>query len=247
MIDRVFYLIVSTALFAVAADPQPPPKQSPPPFALLRAAGSPGAVTLPAEVRGEVGAFVVIEAKTDGKSVRFVALDPGLSVFPPELLATKKATVIVAAKPGKFRILAYSAVGDEPSEPAFCTVIIGTPGPDPGPTPGPTSPLTKALQTAFDGETQADKAKLAVLVSTMEKAADMANLPALTTTGQLDSAVRAARMASLGDSLPAVRVAIGEYLAGKLPTSDTALTPELRGAAGSAYNQVAEALKGVKP
>ena len=245
MIDRVFYLVISTAFLAVAADPQPPPKQSPP-FALLRAAGSPGAVTLPAEVRGEVGAFVVIEAKTEGKSVRFVALDPGLSVFPPELLATKKATVIVAARSGRYRILAYSAVGDEPSEPAFCTVIIGTPGPDPGPTPGPTSPLTKALQAAFDGETANDKAKLATLITTMEKAADMANLPTLTTTAQLESAVRAARMASLGDSLPAVRVAIGEYLASKLPTSDTPLTPELRGAAGSAYNHVAEALKGVK-
>jgi hypothetical protein len=236
---RMLHLVMALATFSVVAPQQPPLKYA--------GAAAPGSVTLPAEVKGDVGAFVVIVAQTDGKAVRFVPLDGGLSVFPSELLNNRKVTVVVASKPGRYRILAYSAAGDEPGEPAFTTVIIGNPGPEPGPTPGPTSPLTKALQSAFDGETDADKAKLAGLVVAMEKASEKANDPALTTAGQLESAVRTLTTGSIGSSLPATRKAVGAFLAEKLPaSSDTALTPELRGAAGSAYGQVAEALRGVK-
>lgn len=135
MLPRMLYLWVTLATTSLVAPQSPPPK-----FGALAAA--PGSVTLPAEVRGEVGAFVVIQAQTDGKAVRFVPLDAGLSVFPSELLNNRKVTVVVAAKPGKYRILAYSAAGDEPGEPAFTTVIIGNPQPEPppvppGPGPGP--------------------------------------------------------------------------------------------------------------
>lgn len=99
-------------------------------------------VELPPEVKGDVGAFVVVRGKTPGDKVVFVPLDPGLNVFPADLLADKKATVVTAAKPGRYRVLAYSAISGDPTDPAVTTVVIGAappvpPGPDPGPGPTP--------------------------------------------------------------------------------------------------------------
>ncbi len=47
---------------------------------------------------GEVGAFVPVRtAVTDAKAVKFVSLDPGLNLFPADLLADKTATVVTAS------------------------------------------------------------------------------------------------------------------------------------------------------
>ncbi len=122
-------------------------------FLVLAAASAVGAappVELPSEVKGEVGTFVTLRGKTDGKVVRFVALDSGLAVFPADLLADKKATVVSAAKPGRYRVLAYSSVKDDPTEEATVTVVIGDaplpPDPKPPepkpPEPKPPGPVT---------------------------------------------------------------------------------------------------------
>lgn len=131
-------------LLAVLAGPPAfadPPRPADP-AAVIRAAGAAPALTLPAEVKGEPGEFVALEAATDGKVVRFVALDPGLNRFPPALLVSCKAAVFTARLPGRYRVLAYTAVADEPSEEVICTLVIGDPKPvPPGPTPpGPVPP-----------------------------------------------------------------------------------------------------------
>jgi hypothetical protein len=41
-------------------------------------------------VRGEVAEFVTVIATTEGKVVRYVALDAGLQVFPSSLLASER-------------------------------------------------------------------------------------------------------------------------------------------------------------
>ena len=119
-------------------------------LALVLGAGALGSaappVDVPETVKGEVGAFVTIRAKTDGKVVKFVPLDAGLAVFPADLLADKKATVVSATKAGKYRVLAYSSVADDPTEPATVTVVIGgevEPAPKPRPKPIPPDPKPK--------------------------------------------------------------------------------------------------------
>lgn len=110
---------------------------------LLPAFADPPKVTLPAEIPGEVSAFVVVRAKLEGeaKGVKYHPIDPGLSVFPSELLSDKTVTVVVAAKPGRYRVLAYSGNADGPSEPAVTTVVIGGAKPVPPPIdPPPTDP-----------------------------------------------------------------------------------------------------------
>lgn len=90
------------------------------------ATAAPPTVTLPETVSGEPAAFVVVKAKIDGATAaKFVALDPGLSVFPGGLLKAEDTTVVVAQKAGRYRVLCYSGNADGPSEPAVTTVVIG--------------------------------------------------------------------------------------------------------------------------
>jgi hypothetical protein len=108
------------------------------------AVAAPPTVTLPAEVPGEVSAFVVVRATVTGeaKGVKYKPVDPGLSVFPSELLADKNVTVVVASKPGRYRVLAWSGNADGPSDAAETVVVIGGAKPTPPPPvePPPTDP-----------------------------------------------------------------------------------------------------------
>lgn len=132
---RVMPLLAT--LLAVAQSAWADPPRPADPVTVIRPATAAPAIVLPAEVKAEPGEFIALEAQAEGKVVRFVPLDPGLRMFPPALLASKKAAVFTATNPGKYRVLAYTAVGDEPSEPASCTVVVGTPPPTP---PGPPVP-----------------------------------------------------------------------------------------------------------
>lgn len=96
-------------------------------------------LTVPAEVKGDVAAFIRIDATTSGKLVRWLAIDRGLNVFPSELLRDSKSTVVTATSAGNYRLLAWTSVNDVPSDVAICLVKVGT-GPDPGPGPVPPDP-----------------------------------------------------------------------------------------------------------
>lgn len=90
------------------------------------AEAAPPVVTVPSEVKGEVGAFVAVRASvSDAKVIEFVSLTAGLNVFPADLLADKTATVVTSAKAGRFTLLCYSGNADGPSKPATVTVVIG--------------------------------------------------------------------------------------------------------------------------
>lgn len=93
-------------------------------------------IRLPTEVRGQVGNFVVVPSETQGKEVRWKAIDQGLNVFPVHLLKDSKTCIVVAQAPGRYRLIAWTAQGDIPSEAAECLIVVGNP-PDPGPTPPP--------------------------------------------------------------------------------------------------------------
>lgn len=134
-------------------------------WALILLAGQD--LKIPAEVTGEVAAFVTVIAETNNKQVKFYPIDSGLSVFPAALLANQKATVVVAAKAGTYRLLAYTAAGDIPSDPQICKVIIGGGKPDNlPPTPIPPAPptpdrdkLLDALIGIYGGLQEQDKEK----------------------------------------------------------------------------------------
>lgn len=133
-------------------------------------------LTLPAEVKGQPGAFVAVAAQTKGKTVKWFTPDPGLNVFPAHLLKDTKTTVVTALRPGSYRLYAYSAIGSEPTDPALCLVVISDglpPDPKPEPKPEPPAPPTLAaylkLALAKDGDTTANRAAL----GQMAKVADL--------------------------------------------------------------------------
>ncbi len=102
---------------------------------------APPVVTVPPEVKGDTSAFVVVRAEVkDGKGVKFVPLDSGLSVFPPGLLSDPSVTVVVGSKAGRYRVLCYSGNADGPSEPVFTTVVIGDGSTPIGGNPPPVKP-----------------------------------------------------------------------------------------------------------
>lgn len=98
-------------------------------------------VKLPAEVSGDIGQFITVTAVTTDETVRWKSIDPGLNLFPVELLRDTKNAVVVATKSGRYRLLAVSAKGNMPSAFAECIITVGTPPkPPPGPGPGPDPP-----------------------------------------------------------------------------------------------------------
>jgi hypothetical protein len=130
----------------------------------------PPALKLPVEVHGTSNSFIVINAETAGAVVRWVPIDSGLSLLPPQLLRDSKSAVVMAGK-GRYRLLAFTAKGDEPSEPAICLIVVdGTPTPpkpdppkppDNPPPPPETPPLAKFWTVVIqpDGPIHPDLAK----------------------------------------------------------------------------------------
>ena len=126
--------------------------------ALAPLAAAPPTLELPAEVKGEPGAFVQVPAKTDGKVVQWKAIDAGLNLFPVDLLRDTKTAVVTAAKAGRYRLIAVTAKGDELSPFAETLIVIGDapqpppvpPGPNP---PEPPTPAPQGFRVIFVWET----------------------------------------------------------------------------------------------
>lgn len=121
-----------------AQEKKPAPPSAPPAKAEPKAVDP--FVTLPVAITGSVGEFILIKPTTNGKEVRYVALDSGLNVFPSEELKNSKNTVVSSSRDGKYRLLAYTALGGVPSRPAITVIVVGTPPepkPNPDPPPGP--------------------------------------------------------------------------------------------------------------
>jgi hypothetical protein len=89
-------------------------------------------ISLPASVQVATGDYVILKAVTKGETVVYVPLSEGLRVLDPALLKDAKSFV-ATGKPGSYRLLAYSAIDNRPTQPAYTTIVIGeAPKPEPG-------------------------------------------------------------------------------------------------------------------
>lgn len=127
-------------------------------------------VKLPAEVKADPGALVVIRAETDCPALQWLALDPGLQLIPADLLKDTRAAVGLAARAGRYRVLAYGAKGDAASPPAVCVVAVGAaPGPGPvpptPPTPVPDPSAELRVLLVYEAQTPLSREQQAVLYS----------------------------------------------------------------------------------
>lgn len=99
-------------------------------------------ISIPEKVTGKKGQWIKIPATTNGGEVRWVSLTDGLSVFPTELLKSSATGIVSAIEDGEYRVLAYTALGNVPSDPVECLVVIGV-GPRPPPVPPDPKPEPK--------------------------------------------------------------------------------------------------------
>lgn len=209
-------------------------------------------VKLPAEVKGDVGAFVRVPAETVEKEVRWYSPDAGLAVFPVELLKDSKTAVVTATKAGRYRMVAWTAKGDVPSLPAECVVVIGNapvpPGPGPDP-PLPTDPLTVAIRAALATEPSPEKiAFVSKLADLYTSAAQQVKTTDKTKASEFHAAMKAARIALIGEAVPLVRAEVTKYLDGKLPTTvDAPLDAPTKELCAKEFMNVATALRSCCP
>ena len=213
-------------------------------------------ILLPDRVKAQVGAFVPITAQTRGEVVKFVALDPGLSVFPANLLSDKKTTVVVATKSGSYRILAYTSINNVPTDPAFTTVVIGDVGPEPGPGPGPgpgpdpskPDELRDNVRGIYGGLQEADKENsVKQLAQVYQLAVVECDNPKYANLGQLYAAVRSISFQNLkAGKIDPIRDVLANELDKVLGTDpNAALDPTLRKKCKEQFDRVAKILGGL--
>jgi len=218
---------------------------------------------LPDSIPAQVGVFVPITAVTPGEVVKFVALDPGLSVFPSNLLSDKKSTVVVAVKEGRYRILAYTSINNQPSNPAFTTVIVGDVGPVPPtpptppnppmpPTPPnppqPDDPFLQSLKSVYGGLQEPDKAEsVKRLQQVYVFAAAESDNTKYSNLGQLYASIRSMAVQSLkADKVVPIRDMIADQLDTALGTDpNVPLNAENRKKCKDAFNRINKLLGGL--
>ena len=192
-------------------------------------------VRLPAEVAAPVGRIVKLTAEADGPRVRWYCpdADADLLPFPDSLCAA-----FAAAKPGRYRVLAWTAKGDVPGPPAVCVVRVDGP-------PPPPDPFVSALRDAYRADPSPDKARhLASLTALYRQAPATARDPDITTAGDLLRVLQeAARRLLPAEALAGVRAKIAAELRAALPSDPTTkLDAATRSATVAVFEKIAAAL-----
>ena len=203
-------------------------------------------VSLPPAVVARPGRLVQIAAKTDCKLVRWYLAGDDADLI---VMESTRSAIFSAMAPGRYKILAWTAAGDIPSEAAVCVVTVGSAPPAPPGPVTPTDPLTVALKGLLEANQDPDKAtQLAALADVYRRAAKAATDPEIRTAGDLFAFARRQAVAALPPmALEAIRARLGEELAAVLPTDpDAALTPSIRTAATEIYNKLAGILESLK-
>lgn len=225
---------------------------------LAQAPAPPAAVLkLPAELKVEAEKAVQLEATTDGKAVRWKVLDPGIVLIPPD--ATDKKVWVYGSRAGRYRVWAWTAIGDMPSEIVETIIVVaGVPGPGPGPGPGPVPPadLVGRLQAAYAADSAAatiKKSQLALLSGLYEAMAehtvrkDAGGAYVVKTTDKLrGDLAELAKQMILPGALVDVRKVIAGEVAATLGAESVELSPAMRAAAGDLFKRIAGGLDQVK-
>lgn len=209
---------------------------------------------LPAEVKGKVGAFVTVTAKTDGKIVRWVLMDDGPALIPPHLLKDDKTAVVLSLRPGKFRLLCYTSKDDVPSTPAITLLSFQGEAPPtpPPPPPPPADLLTQRFQDAYTrdgGDAPLKASQLGANIGLYQAMADHCEKDTtLKTLGDVFSDLQKTAKSLLKDGvLMELRAAIATEVSARLGTDPAMpLDSSTRGRAVATFQRIASALQAVK-
>jgi hypothetical protein len=222
-------------------------------------------IKLPAEVTAQPGTFVSLIADTKGETVKFTAIDPGVSLFPAELLANKKSTVAVAMAAGRYRVLAWTAIDGKPTDAVQVTLVVGNaPGPVPPSPPAPPPPAPPPVPPGPPAPVDDLAQILAALYGALNEDGKAAHVKALAgvfreagvasadnryqTVGQLFGAIRQQSLQALPNTaLTSMRERLGLVLTQALGNDPAApLTPSSRAKAFETFGRIASILEALR-
>jgi hypothetical protein len=196
---------------------------------------------LPAEVKVSAGKFGEVKAETTGRVVKWFPLSPGLDLRPFD----GGKSLLFTGQPGRYELLAYTAAGDVPSDPARVAIVIEIPEPLPPPPPKPDTRLKDKLTAALAAD-KGLKADVVQLAFVYEQAAAAAEDKTIPSTRELLSRVRNVADQLLGgsDALFNLRVAVSEELLAVIGmTSDEPITDAQRKRAAELWRNTTAVLK----
>lgn len=183
------------------------------------ALAAPPEIKVPKKVEGAANDFIPVVVETEGKEVKFVAVTPGLKVFPSGLMSNKKATVVFAPVEGEYKLLCYTGKGDEVTDPVYVTVVVGEGGGgevEPKVDPIAKDPLYAVVKDAYKGLKTEDKAKKKSLSAVYKVLADSLN--GVDTAGALFTLIKDSSDARVGaEGLRPLRDIFGGELEPILP------------------------------
>lgn len=190
---------------------------------------------LPKEIVGNENTLITVTADCPGV-VKFKIIDStGLVIVPADKLINKKE-LLLFGKSGRYRILAWTADKDGPSDLAETLLIIGTPD-DSG---TDETPLLKSLRMAYANESLGDKAKVKLLAQCYRDTAQSLDNGNPMTHGAVQTTELSYRTKAVGDSLPGVRAVAGKSVSALLSNNpDAVLTKSQRDTVIAQFKQLA--------
>jgi len=211
---------------------------------LLLLAQSPK-VELPAELQARPGRLIQITARSENKVVKWFLANGDADLI---VMESTRTAIFSAMESGQYRIVAYTAAGDVPSDPSVCVVTVGDGKPGPIlPTPE-SDPFARSLAAIWGALNEPSKiASKAILADVFRQGMAMADDKRFLDLGAFNTALKQLRADRLpGDKLVSIRERIAEELATLGDDSQAAFGPELRAKAKSICGRIVAALEMLK-
>jgi hypothetical protein len=198
-------------------------------------------VELPATLNAKPGRLIQITARTEQKAVKWFLASSDADLI---VMESTKSAIFSAMIPGDYRLIAYTAAGDVPSDPSICIVTVGNIAPIPA-----NDPLAVALAVALEniwGALQEPDSKIskAALIATYRDGAALVDDPKIVDFGAFHAALLAARRKRLADDkLLTIRERISAEWQTLGDAPETLLTSEIRGKIRNIMARVVAALE----
>jgi hypothetical protein len=206
--------------------------------------GQAPAINLPKDLTVKPGRLLKIEATSAGKSIRWANTSDDADLIVSE---SGRWAIFSSTVPGVYKVFAWTAAGDNPSEASICAILVSDPNPQPNP-PAPEDALKNAIKAIYGADNSPGKkgykdSLQALWLEVAKKASDLD----IRSVGELFSIAKQSSLKILppGALLP-IREKIATDINENLPTDpQVELTVEIRSKAAKLFNRYAEILGGV--
>jgi hypothetical protein len=197
-------------------------------------------ISLPPSIQAKPGRLIQIVAKTDAKTVRWFLSSPTDADL--IIMESTKSAIFSATEPGKYRLVAYTAIADVPSEPAICDITVGS---LPAPPVIPSDPLATSIAAIWGALDEPEKlASKEGLVQAYKAGLALTSDPKILDVGAFNASLIALRRARVGDSrLVTIRDRISDEWATLGNDPSAPFTADTRLKAASIINRVIAALE----